>query len=263
MAQKQPQKPSILYLLISPQSKKSLRNRILTVTSPWQKPFDVTADDNFAEKNSAPYEELPDRSAEVQYTSSRDAEAVSLHFHASKCPPSSTLDSKPPDIRRQKRNSLLLLQSCTPLILQTNDEPPSGRLQSLNLQTITPILSISETTDPDACWTIKTPRGTIKASKLVIATNAYTAGIAPQYTNCIRPPSPSSHFALAATYALFGPRNQVDYLISRPDYSFIVGSAPFTFAHDRAHWYNCADDSSLIVPAKNYFDGYMQRHFLY
>lgn len=26
-------------------------------------------------------------------------------------------------------------------------------------------------------------------------------------------------------------------------------------------WYGVTDDSKLIEPAKNYFDGYMQRHF--
>lgn len=134
----------------------------------------------------------------------------------------------------------------------------------------------------DGSWTIKTPRGITKASKLVLATNAYTTGVASQYTNriipsrgiCSRiivPPrpftSPSNPSSLSstsspskfpppitATYALFGPHNQVDCLIPRPDNSFIIGGA-------RSLWYNVADDSSLILPAKNYFDSYMQRTF--
>lgn len=158
--------------------------------------------------------------------------------------------------------------------------------KGLNLQTNTPVLSTSDTPDLDGNWTVKTPRGTIKASNLVLATNAYTAGIAPQYTNriipsrgiCSRivvfhptstctlpsssnPPTSSPPFALTATYAIIGPHNQADYLIPRPDASFIIGGARSTFFHDRSHWYNCADDSSLILPARTYFDGYMQRTF--
>jgi hypothetical protein len=79
---------------------------------------------------------------------------------------------------------------------------------------------------------------------------------------CVSTSNPSPPFKLTATYALFGPSHQVDYLIPRPDSSFIVGGARSTFTHDRSHWYNCVDDSSLILLAKNYFDGYMQRHIL-
>jgi glycine/D-amino acid oxidase-like deaminating enzyme len=52
-----------------------------------------------------------------------------------------------------------------------------------------------------------------------------------------------------------------DYLIPRPDGSIVVGGAKSTFFHDSSEWYNNTDDSSLIEPARRYFDNYMQRHF--
>ena len=53
-----------------------------------------------------------------------------------------------------------------------------------------------------------------------------------------------------------------DYLIQRADGSIVVGGAKATMAKDKSVWYNNIDDSELIEPAKDYFDGYMQKYFL-
>lgn len=50
-------------------------------------------------------------------------------------------------------------------------------------------------------------------------------------------------------------------MITRPDGSIIVGGAQYTFVEDRKQWYNVIDDSTLIEPAKNYYDDFMQRTF--
>ena len=50
-----------------------------------------------------------------------------------------------------------------------------------NLQTNTPVTHLAEAPLPDGRWVATTPRGPIKARKVLLATNAYTAGLAPQF----------------------------------------------------------------------------------
>jgi glycine/D-amino acid oxidase-like deaminating enzyme len=50
-------------------------------------------------------------------------------------------------------------------------------------------------------------------------------------------------------------------MIPRLDGSIVVGGAKPRFWHDPKQWYGVTDDSKLIEPAKDYFDGLMQRHF--
>ena len=68
---------------------------------------------------------------------------------------------------------------------------------------------------------------------------------------------------LSQSYTIrYGPPQIYDYLIPRPDGSIIVGGGKPRFWSDRSQWYNVADDSKLIEPAKSYFDGLMQRHYI-
>lgn len=141
-----------------------------------------------------------------------------------------------------------------------------------NLQTMTPVTQISEKPLPDGRWLVTTERGSIKTKKVILATNAYTSHLAPQFTNhivpvrgiCSRivvPPHKVSPF-LPQTYSIrYGP-SMFDYLIPRPDGSIIVGGAKPLFWSDHLHWYNITDDSKLIEPAKSWFDGLMQRTFV-
>jgi len=114
----------------------------------------------------------------------------------------------------------------------------------------------------------------LKAKKVVFATNAYTAGILPQYTDTIvpykgtavhiTPKSPVSPH-LVNTYNIHYPIpnviETVDYLNPRPDGSIVVGGGKWSYANDRSRWYNVWDDSTLLEETVPHFDGLMQRHF--
>ena len=150
----------------------------------------------------------------------------------------------------------------------------SAVAKGANLQTTTPATDISTSTDSNGLWTVNTPRGVIKARKLVLASNAYTAGISPLYAQKIVPtksicsrivvPPGKPVPLLTNTYSIDKKPGEYDYLIPRPDGSIIVGGAkviPNAQSPHREQWYNVTDDSTLIEPVKNYFDGYMQRTF--
>ncbi|GKU15816.1 unnamed protein product, partial [Fusarium langsethiae] len=96
--------------------------------------------------------------------------------------------------------------------------------ENLNLQTNTLVTNISASSDPTGEWIVTTSRGSIRVQKVIIATNAYTAALLPEYRDKIIPyraicsrivaPTPPM---LADSYALrFSPQD-FDYLIPRPD----------------------------------------------
>lgn len=145
---------------------------------------------------------------------------------------------------------------------------------NINLQTNTPVTSISPTPDSKGYYTVTTPRGTLRARKLLICTNAYTSSILPQLGSRIIPvrgiacritttPDPATAPRLPTTYALRFNAGLMDYLIQRPsDNSIIVGGARGTFVRDLSSWYdNVSDDKLISSAAERYFDNYMQRHF--
>lgn len=143
--------------------------------------------------------------------------------------------------------------------------------KGVNLQTHTPVTSISDQPLRDGRWRVHTARGSILARKLLLATNGYTQAIAPQFANHIVPvrgicsritvPSGTPRPFLPYTYSIRHGAGVYDYLISRADGSIIVGGAKPTFWSDRRQWYDNVDDSTLIEPARHYFDGLMQRTF--
>ncbi|KAF9776929.1 hypothetical protein IL306_004819, partial [Fusarium sp. DS 682] len=139
---------------------------------------------------------------------------------------------------------------------------------NLNLQTNTRVTKISDFPDANGNWTVTTSRGLLKARKIIMATNAYTAALLPEYREKIIPyraicsrivaPNPPM---LADSYAIrFGP-SDFDYLIPRPDGSIIVGGARRDYFRHTEDWYGSVDDTKVIERAKDYFEGYMQRHF--
>ncbi|EPQ66820.1 BgtA-20692 [Blumeria graminis f. sp. tritici] len=142
----------------------------------------------------------------------------------------------------------------------------------LNLQTQTPATKIVKSTTEPKKWIISTPRGEIITSKIIFATNGYTAGLLPEYASKIVPskgiccrivyPADAPRLPLTKTYGLWLPNGSGDYLIPRNDNSLIVGGARSDFFHDLSTWHNRTDDDSLIEPARNYFDNYMQKHFI-
>lgn len=120
-------------------------------------------------------------------------------------------------------------------------------------------------------WQVDTPRGSIVAKVVILATNAYTSALAPQYKEAIIPvrgtcsriavPPELNAPRLTNTYTLRWGERDYDYLIPRGDGSIIVGGARSAFIHDLDSWYNVSDDSRVLASAVRYFDGYMQRNF--
>lgn len=141
---------------------------------------------------------------------------------------------------------------------------------NVNLQTNTIVQAIGSSDDGKE-YTIITERGEVKTRTLVFATNGYTAGLLPQYRHVITPTKgTASHITvppgknapyLSNTYNLRYAPNRVDYLNPRPDGGIVVGGGKWTYEKQRELWYDVYDDSTLIEPAKHYFDGLMQRHF--
>lgn len=100
----------------------------------------------------------------------------------------------------------------------------------LNLQTGTPVLFLSPPSSTERSWTVKTCRGTVLATHVLLATNAYTSHLLPQLSGIIVPvrgqmstlvPPPAFLTEpLQHTYSFLGAqdagRDQDDYFAQRP-----------------------------------------------
>lgn len=141
----------------------------------------------------------------------------------------------------------------------------------VNLQTCTPVQSIAYDTSVSGPCIVKTARGSIRVSKIIYACNAYTSALLPEFKKAIVPvrgiccriiPAEGRRLPLLSnSYILRIAPGEYDYLIPRSDGSIIVGGGRGDYYKQLGQWYDNADDSSLIEPAKNHFDGYMQKHF--
>ncbi|KNG50377.1 fad dependent oxidoreductase superfamily protein [Stemphylium lycopersici] len=137
---------------------------------------------------------------------------------------------------------------------------------------------------------LHTPRGTVLAQKVVFATNAYTAGLVPAYTDIITPykgmnshhtpssspsPTPTSSSVcrqttfphLNHTYNIhFGPSLGTDYLNPRFNGSLVAGGGSWFFKADTALWYNNIDDSvktgHFPQSAYSHWEAYVEATFL-
>jgi len=109
----------------------------------------------------------------------------------------------------------------------------------LNLQTHTPVLSISSSGNGN--WNLRTDRGIVETSKVVLATNAYTSHLLPSMADLIVPCRgqmsallPGKAFSGSSrtktSFAFIGPKMD-DYLIQRPDES----SAHLMFGGGRSY----------------------------
>ncbi|ODV85213.1 hypothetical protein CANARDRAFT_7860 [[Candida] arabinofermentans NRRL YB-2248] len=140
----------------------------------------------------------------------------------------------------------------------------------LNLQSNTPVTNIE--TLPDGKYLVITPRGKVLATKVVLATNAYTSGLAPAYEDLIVPVKGTcSHIRtteqkapyLDNTYAIIRERSEHEYLINRPDGTIVVGGAKQVYQADLVSWYGNTDDSTLFNDkgngtAHDYYKSFMQ-----
>ncbi|KAF9890996.1 hypothetical protein FE257_005253 [Aspergillus nanangensis] len=141
--------------------------------------------------------------------------------------------------------------------------------KAINVQAHTPVTSVIP---QGSTHLVKTPRGSIRASKVVYASNAYTFGLLPEYSANIVPcrgicchidvPEGKEAPFLPYSYVIrSGDGKGSSYMITRPDGSIIVGGAHSTFQERREQWYGVVDDSTLIEPTKDYYHGFMQRTF--
>jgi glycine/D-amino acid oxidase-like deaminating enzyme len=142
--------------------------------------------------------------------------------------------------------------------------------QGANLQTFTPVTSIS-TTNADSIdphWVVSTPRGLVKTETVVYATNGYTSALVPEMKDKIVPVRGIVARLVGAnapkmtdSYMMRFSDYEYDYMIPRPDGSIVLGGGRRDYYKDLDEWFNVYDDSKLIENARHYFDGYMQRHF--
>lgn len=133
--------------------------------------------------------------------------------------------------------------------------------KGLNLQTETPVVSIAQrggTGGPQRKWLVETPRGTIEACKVILATNGYTAQLYPALQGVIvplrghctghRPGDGMPHEGLKYTYS-FIYDGGYEYMISRrPSSKFagdiIIGGGLTKAAEGGLYEFGTADDTT-------------------
>lgn len=142
----------------------------------------------------------------------------------------------------------------------------------VNLQTRTPVVRVSDKPDAEGYYALATKdRGTVRAKKIIYATNGYTSSVLPEFENKIVPVKGiCSHIVprkpvplLKNSYMIRWSPTVSEYLIPRLDGSIIVGGARGRFYSDLDSWYNTVEDDKLITTgnAHHHFDGYMQKVF--
>ena len=128
--------------------------------------------------------------------------------------------------------------------------------KGLNLQCNTPATSITSTNDS---WSCGTPRGVIKAKKVVLATNGYTAHLYPKLQGVIiplrgfvtaqRPPKGLPEGGLSNTYS-FIYKEGYEYMIPRPKGTkfagdIVIGGGLTKTAEEGLYDYGNTDDTKL------------------
>ncbi|WWC87051.1 uncharacterized protein L201_001936 [Kwoniella dendrophila CBS 6074] len=157
--------------------------------------------------------------------------------------------------------------------------------KGLNLQTHTPVLSTRESKFHSGKWEVRTDRGIITCSQIVIASNAYTSGFLPEFKDLIFPVrgtvssiTPSKNFQkgslpgpLKYTYGFRHGKGEVDYMIPRQgrgripglgNQSIILGGSKGTYLKDLNQWYNNKNDNQQLPGAENYFKNFMKNYFI-
>ncbi|KAF2826253.1 DAO-domain-containing protein [Ophiobolus disseminans] len=138
--------------------------------------------------------------------------------------------------------------------------------EHINVQTNTLVTSLEH-------GILHTPRGALHSEKIVLATNAWTAGLVPSFNGTITPvKGMACHIApshphpvfphLKTTYNIYFPPG-ADYLNPRPDGSIVVGGGAWLFP-SKDSWYNNFNDAQRFASdVENHWrDGYMQNTFL-
>ncbi|KAI9819847.1 MAG: hypothetical protein M1827_006416 [Pycnora praestabilis] len=150
--------------------------------------------------------------------------------------------------------------------------------KGLNLQTNTPALSISPSTDPTSKkrkWIVETSRGPINASKVVLATNGYTAQLCPELQGVIvplrgqiaahRPGSGMPAYGLPTTYS-FIYQDGYEYMIQQPSDSryemdIIIGGGLTKAKEEGVEEYGNTDDTTLNLLISQYLTETTVKYF--
>ncbi|PGH04884.1 hypothetical protein AJ80_08433 [Polytolypa hystricis UAMH7299] len=148
--------------------------------------------------------------------------------------------------------------------------------RGLNLQTGTPVTALQQGNDSEGgSWMVTTPRVSIRASKVVLATNAYTAAIYPKLHGMIvplrgqitahRPGSNMPKPGLGVTYS-FRHSEGYDYMIPCPQGSkhpgcIIIGGGYTQDGTKGLSQYGSTDDTVCDPLVSNYLTASTARYF--
>ncbi|KAI9839826.1 MAG: hypothetical protein M1819_000016 [Sarea resinae] len=152
--------------------------------------------------------------------------------------------------------------------------------KGLNLQTNTPatcLTPVSKSTDIEQTkrWNVQTPRGTLTATKVVLATNGYSAHLYPRLQSIIvplrgqvtaqRPGSSLPKPSLPTTYSFIYDTGY-EYMIPRPPGSryagdIVIGGGLTKAAEDGLFEYGTVDDTCLNDVISAYLKGSNVNYF--
>ncbi|KAK3492598.1 FAD dependent oxidoreductase [Neurospora hispaniola] len=147
--------------------------------------------------------------------------------------------------------------------------------RGLNLQTNTPATSLMKNRD-ERTWTVRTPRGNIWTKDIILATNGYTAAIAPTFQGVIVPlrgqvtaQRPGSNLSekgcLPTTYSFIYDKGY-EYMIPRPKGSrnegdLVIGGGLVRAKEEGLGEYGTTDDTTVNEEISTYLQNTLTRYF--
>lgn len=150
-----------------------------------------------------------------------------------------------------------------------------GLQRGLNLQTTTPATSVDKASDGSDSWEVLTPRGRIRANRVVLATNGYTAHLWKAFQGAIiplrgqvtahRPGTNMPSEGLPGTFS-FIYENGYEYMIPRPVGTkhagdIVIGGGLVKAPQAGLLEYGTTDDMSLDVTVSAYLHDTTARYF--
>ncbi|ESA42202.1 hypothetical protein GE21DRAFT_9029 [Neurospora crassa] len=147
--------------------------------------------------------------------------------------------------------------------------------RGLNLQTNNPATSLMKNRD-ERTWTVRTPRGNIWTKDIILATNGYTAAIAPTFQGVIVPlrgqvtaQRPGSNLSekgcLPTTYSFIYDKGY-EYMIPRPKGSrnegdLVIGGGLVRAKEEGLGEYGTTDDTTVNEEISTYLKNTLTRYF--
>ena len=147
--------------------------------------------------------------------------------------------------------------------------------KGLNLQTGTPALNFQKVPTEQDQWLVNTTRGSIRADKVILATNGYTASLFPAFQGIIvplrghmtaqRPGSAMPQRGLTTTYSfIYG--DGYEYMISRPKGSknagdIMIGGGLTKAPDEGLREFGNADDTTIEPIIEDYLRNSTEHYF--